>query len=537
MSQTLTAAELLELGIRPIRPESPAGDPGRDEPQFEVLQSEIRKLELPDGLQPQWKVVIEMAGDLLGHKSKDLLPACYLCVGLLHRDGYAGFATGLTILKELIDRYWETLFPEIKRLRGRTAAFEWLVERGSKGIESRPPRPDEGEAVASCRALIEEIMQGLGPKLESGWQIFQNLQRTLEESGQRAVPEPSPPPAPGASDGSPAGQIPSQIKTKEEAARAVGDLKDSARRISEFLRSNDPADPLGYRLLRMSCWLSLGGPPPHTNGQTQIPPPQPADQSVKIQALLDQGQWAEALEESESRFPTAVLWVDLHRFTATALEGMGEPFHPAAQAVQHELTQLLIRIPGLETFRFQNGQPLADERTRAWIRERIALVAGSREEAPSTGLGGPDGSEATGDASVEEQTRLDRSRAEARALARRKKLPDALRLLEEQAEQTRSIRWRTKWSLEMARLCMETGAVQTALALLSRLDEALQSSRSEDWAPDLCLEVLKSLYLCHQKAISSVHPTPATDMERARNILGRVSQLDLGTAVSLEGKG
>ncbi len=114
MSQNFTAAEILEMGIQPIRPDAPAGDPGRDEPQFEVLQGEIRKLEEPDGRQPDWGVVIDAAAELLGRKSKDLLPASYLCLGLFQRDGYSGLVTGLSILKELIDRYWETLYPEFE---------------------------------------------------------------------------------------------------------------------------------------------------------------------------------------------------------------------------------------------------------------------------------------------------------------------------------------------------------------------------------------------------------------------------------------
>ncbi len=89
----------------------------------------------------------------------------------------------------------------------------------------------------------------------------------------------------------------------------------------------------------------------------------------------------------------------------------------------------------------------------------------------------------------------------------------------------------------MARLCLEAGGVQTALALLQRIDEGLRASTSEDWAPDLTLEVLKNLYLCHQKAISSVHPTPEADLARSREILGRLCRLDMGSAVSLEGKG
>jgi type VI secretion system protein VasJ len=537
MSQNFTAAEILEMGTRPIRPDAPAGDPGRDEPQFEVLQAEIGKLEHPDGRQPDWNAVINAAAELLGQKSKDLLPASYLCVALFQRDGYAGLVTGLSILKELIDRYWETLYPELRRMRGRTAAVEWLVERGSKAIENRPPEPDDGEWLTLCRTLAAEVASSLEPKLESGWQILQSLQRVLEESEQRiAGPGPSAP-TPSVPDSGVEGRGSAQIRTMDDAVRAIGDVKELARGASEVLRTNDPADPLSYRLLRLSCWLNLAGPPPNENGQTQIPPPQPQDLATRIQALLDEGQWTAALEQSESRLPTAVLWVDLHRFTVTALEGMGESFLTAAQTVVQELAQLLARVPGLESLRFQNGQPLADERTRAWIRERVGAPDGSGGQAAMTSSEGPPASAGSGDEFVEERARLGRARDEARNLARRKKLPEALRLLEDGAGKAHSLKGRAMWNLEMARLCLEAGAVQTALAQLVALDEDLQSSRCEDWAPDLCLEVLKALYTCHQKVMSAGHPASAADVARARDLLGRVSRLDPGSAVSLEGKG
>lgn len=422
-------------------------------------------------------------------------------------------------------------------MRGRTAAIEWLVERGSKAIENRPPGSDDGEWLALCKTLATEIASSLEPKLDSGSQLLKNLQGALEESGRRAAQGSPSEPASVVPAAAAEGRIPAQVRSKDEAVHAISDLKDLARRTSEFLRTNDPADPLPYRLLRMSCWLSLVGPPPNENGQTQIPAPLPQDLAAKIQALLDEGQWVAALEQSESRLPTAVLWVDLHRFTVTALEGMGESFLTAAQAVVLELAQLLARVPGLESLRFQNGQPLADERTRAWIRDRVGAPDGSGGPATTTGSEGPTASAESGDQSAEERARLSRTREEARNLARKKKLPEALRLLEDGAAKAYSIRGRAMWNLEMARLCLEAGAVQTALAQLVMLDGDLQSSRCEDWAPDLCLEVLKALYSCHQKAMSAGHPASAADLARARELLGRISRLDLGSAVSLEGKG
>src|SRR6188474_1121374 len=111
----MTVADLAALGSQPIRPDAPSGDPARDAPEFEALQAEVRKLEQPDAPAPNWVLVIDASAAILGGKSKDLLAASYLSVGLLERDGFPGLATGLTVLRDIVSSQWETCFPEAKR--------------------------------------------------------------------------------------------------------------------------------------------------------------------------------------------------------------------------------------------------------------------------------------------------------------------------------------------------------------------------------------------------------------------------------------
>jgi type VI secretion system protein VasJ len=516
-----------DLGTRAIREDAPAGSSVRDDPDFESLQLEIRKLEAPDGVPPEWSAVVEKAALLLERKSKDLLVAAYFGLGLLHREGYAGLAVGLGILGDMVETYWETLYPELNRLRGRVAALEWLAERAAKAIELRPSTFGPADGLHQSLDRLGELLTRLEARAPGSTESLAVLRRALEQAEARY----DAPPAAAASTGPSLAVAPAPfatIQSADDATRALQQFRELGRRIGEFHRSSDPGDPLGYRVSRLVSWAHLKELPPHTGDRTQIPPPLPADFGAKAAEMLERGQWAGVIEQAETRFATAILWLDLHRLTAAALEGMGHA--AAAQAVAGEVGALLRRLPGLEMLRFADEQPLADDATRAWITARARpAVEGAEtpEPAPTSAPGG----NAVETADVAE---LPTIRVLAQDRARKKKLPEGLELLGEHAGRARTLRGRVRWELEAARLCLQSGRPETAYAQLQSLDETLCSSRAEDWAPELCAEVLKNLFLAHRDALSSVSPRPAEEVARSREYRRRLSRIDVVAALSLE---
>jgi type VI secretion system protein VasJ len=110
--------ELLELGKNPISESSPAGEDVRYEPEFEALENEIGKmtsLSATEGV--DWSKVAKLCHEILSDKSKNLMAAIYLCVALLETEGLSGFANGVHVLRELLDNFWDTMFPPKKRMR------------------------------------------------------------------------------------------------------------------------------------------------------------------------------------------------------------------------------------------------------------------------------------------------------------------------------------------------------------------------------------------------------------------------------------
>jgi len=122
--------ELTELGKQPIRPDQPAGNDVRYDPQYEELQAEVDKFSSPSASGAvDWDKVVKLSSDILSQKSKDLLVASYLAIALIQTKKFEGVEIGSRIYRDLVEGHWEALFPTKARMRGRVAAIEWWAEK------------------------------------------------------------------------------------------------------------------------------------------------------------------------------------------------------------------------------------------------------------------------------------------------------------------------------------------------------------------------------------------------------------------------
>ena len=109
------------LGTQPISDEHPAGTDIRYEPEFEELQTEIDKLSIPSASGSiDWEKVSRLATTILSAQSKDLLVASYLAVSQVHLRRIDGLNDGLSLLHNLIEGFWDHLFPPKKTHAGST---------------------------------------------------------------------------------------------------------------------------------------------------------------------------------------------------------------------------------------------------------------------------------------------------------------------------------------------------------------------------------------------------------------------------------
>src|SRR5688500_17441841 len=115
--------------INPIDPAAPAGKAANFEPAFEAVTTEMATLESPTGSPVDWARVLDQSQQILKTQSKDLRIASYLAYALYEQKELAGLCEGLVVVTGLLEQYWQNLYPELTRLRARSNALTWLLER------------------------------------------------------------------------------------------------------------------------------------------------------------------------------------------------------------------------------------------------------------------------------------------------------------------------------------------------------------------------------------------------------------------------
>ena len=526
--------DLHAIGTQPIDPDRPAGSDVRYEPAFEELQAEVDKLSLPSaaGTGIDWQKVSDLAAAILAGQAKDLLVASYLGVARIHLEQYRGLQEALGLLADLLQHFWDTLFPPRKRMRGRLAAIEWWIEKSETALEMLPAATlseEEKTALYGACERLEQLLADLFPEPPS----LGPVTRLLDELAVHAAPaepagRPVPPEEPAAAapaeaapaeaTASPASVPPAAATTGSAPAEPPVDVTGAEKVIRDCLqaicralplvRADNPAGPRAYRLLRVALWTPVDALPPATDGRTLIPPPEP-QAAARLGELLRRGDWAGLLEAAETQLSQSMLWLDLNRFSSTALDRLGPPFRAAAEAVRGETAMLVQRLAGLEALSFADGTPLADQETRDWLQ--TIAPAGM-----PAGLGLAEGDQAPGPDEARFTEVFDR----ARALVEENRLIKAVALLQEEMQHSFSASDRLRWRLALVRILVTSGNTALALPHFDQLLSDIDAFRLESWDPGLALTCFKVI----RSGLKSL--SDKETRERADTILNRIARLD-----------
>lgn len=527
------SSDLVKLASEPISADNPAGDEMREDPDFDKVDMEIRKIGSLSSDTVDWGEVVKSGTTILTQKSKDLRIASYLCMGLFQEQGYSGLRAGLEIYVNLLENFWETLYPVIRRMRGRIGAVEWLSsDRITQAVAEKAPTVDEAEAVQACAEHMERLIQLVNEKFEDKAPNLVELRKAIQSHAAKMKVE-EPQPAAEASE-KPASQRPAAPSAL--AAIEITSVADARRLISRataFLRESQPTDPLPYRLSRVIVWHPM--PLPNANnGKTGIPGVLP--QMVQgFQNLFASAQWDKLLRQSEARLPDSPLWFDLQRFIDYAMEGLGEDYQEARQVVREELGRLVQRLPGIVELQFQNGIPFANDQTKMWINAEILPAVAPAEPPASTAVAANGAESKTkGDTSSDDGS-FDKVATEARRLAAGGKLQDAVSLLQQRLSAASMRREQFLWKLNLAKLCMEAGHPRLALPQLESLDDEIRQFSLEQWEPHLSVEVVRTFLQCQQKLMQDAKRPPAEIAEQTSELYARLCRLDMLSALTLDG--
>lgn len=499
--------KLEEIGKTALSKDAP--DPKQvqyESPEFEKLTQEIGKLSSLHGETVEWRDVIETSTVIIRDKSKDLEVVTYLCRGLWERDGYAGLRVGFTILRDIIQEYWDIAYPPKKKARMRGGKISWLVDRLGKILPDHEPQSEEKDTISTCLELIKEIETILNDKLGDNAPVLRELREPFETFNKNFIYLEK-----EAEAQKPKEVVkPAEISSPSVASANGNDIKKAFKschntvyQIAKVKRAEKLSDPLPYRILRVSAWMSIEKMPFLQNGKFVVPGP-PQNQILQ---LLEQAEYVTLIDTVENMFanpdvqPANAYWLDAHRFTVTALDALGSEYQNAKQTVIEELATFLRRFPKLPELHFNDDTPFADAQTKVWITEQVLTTESEPE--PERGGG-------------EEEVK---TLKEAKQLASKGQFAEGLSLLQNGVQSAKNQREKFVCLLEQARFCYDMDHVDLAKPMLEFLEEQVARFNLEEWEPMLSVEVARLLLMCK---------------DTNKQLYARLCRLDVTSALTLE---
>jgi type VI secretion system protein VasJ len=538
--------DLLSLGKDPIDPDQPTGSDVRYEPEFEELQAEIDKLSSPSSSSGiEWKKVNTLSALILAEKSKDLLVASYMAVSQVHTHQIDGLAVGLTVMHDMVEAYWDNLFPPKKRMRGRLGAIEWWIEKTETALESIEPEPIAPEKLTELKETLSRIDAMFSEHLSEP-PMLMPIQRHIERIPSLTEAEPEPPPAveePPKAELPPAEERPAaepvtrpepqpepeapkpavspaepqDIATEQDAQKTVNSGMQQIRQAAAFILENNPMNPAAYRYRRIAAWVKVTALPPATSGKTQIPVPAPHD----IQAMNDlreSGNWNALLMSAEQKVSQFIFWVDLNRFVAEALLSLGEGYQNALEAVCQETAFFMHRMPGLDDLAFSDGTPFADPETKQWLKT-IELGAGS--------VGFDQIQIAQAVQGEGHENRMSGIIEKAQGLAKKNKIVEAVTLIQQELQNCFSQKESLLWRLVLCQILLGSKNKDMTLPHLEQILNDIDTYQLETWDPELALKGLKVVWAGFSSFSNKVSKSNATET------MNRIAKLDPAEALQL----
>lgn len=514
------AMDIATLGKEPVRPDQPVGEDVRYDPLFDTLQAEVDKLTSPAVAGTvDWEKVVRLSADILATRSKDLLVASYLAVGLVQTRGGDGLALGLRVWRDLLERFWNDLYPT--RMRGRQRSVEWWLDRTEIALRQQRDRTLPAEQHAIVLETLGAIDRFLGEKLEGAPSLtkLRELVRDMapEGDGETAAETVAPPPVPAEAPAAdlfapPRQSAPAPVEPPRQAIAAgspLQALEAGLRQVGEAagaLLQQDPAGPAPYRLSRLAAWGQVTELPPAVNGRTRIPPPERQVLTL-LQELASHGDGEALLKAAEARLPQFIFWLDLNRLSAEALSRLGDRFTAAREAVCAETAALVRRLPDLEGLAFADGTPFADHETRQWLAGLM-----QRETSAAACPAGVDG-----DSRAE---LIAREVEESQALIRSGRLLEAVERFQKQLGNGASREEKLHWRLALAQLLVNTNRAKLALPHLEQVMADIGAFGLEEYDPALALRGLKLAWVGFDSQ------TEPRFKDKAAEALHRIARLD-----------
>jgi type VI secretion system protein VasJ len=497
-------APIIEIGKTPISPDAPCGAECAEEEDYLAVMAEFGKfgrIGLED--EPDWFIVEDRGLDLLKNRTKDCALAVVVGHGLFERYSWQGLGAALGMITEMVRAFWADLFPQ--RERRRKARIEsltlWFADTMGDSNwmkENEPKNNDDFDGLDSCVKYVTELDTVLKEKMPDDAPDFAKFLRAVKGQAAKRPKAPEPvaaaPVAASTEGGAPAAApsaAPAGAGFAAAAPTDVGGAQSAIMNAIAYIRKEDPAHPFPYAIARIAKWARIQLPTTD-EAKYQIEPPD--NQTIEaLQHQMNNGLWDHLLKNAEAAFRAQdPFWLDLQRYVAAAMMGLGPPYDAARKAVMGETAVLVSRLgDGIYDLRFRTGTPLCSGETRMWIESEV-LPKGEG------GGGGGDGS-----------ARVTEAFEAARKLVASGKLKEGLQGLAEGLAASRQRRDQFLFKLRMAQLCADAQRIRLAAPILEECRAEATQYRIIEWEPQIVVDVARTLHKCRKALLASEkQPTP-----------------------------
>ncbi|MDR0805632.1 MAG: type VI secretion system ImpA family N-terminal domain-containing protein [Enterobacteriaceae bacterium] len=166
-----------------------AGNDPRNYLEFTEIRNEVNKLSNPAASEVDFELIKTLSSDLFSKNGIDLQTACYATLAETRLAGLTGFSDGCTLIAELIERYWDKLWPESET--ARIEMLDWLNNRIGQDIRNYKFKAADIPLLLQLEQplkRITEVLQSRKLKKESKViELYKFVVNTRETLEKRAV--------------------------------------------------------------------------------------------------------------------------------------------------------------------------------------------------------------------------------------------------------------------------------------------------------------------------------------------------------------
>ena len=456
-----------KLGSTPIDEQNPAGEDVKYDEEFEKIESEISKLTSPSASNEiDWVLVVKLCENILDKKSKNLLVNVYLCYALFKVRGVDGLGDGIGVLADLLEDYWEVLYPPLRRIKGRVNAIEWLLDRVTKELENSENLEIESVKKGEFLTNLKRIDNFLNEHLEDA-PLFYNL---IKLSDMKLLS----PTAETELKSEEKEEIKEDIKSVEGFHMSSGDVEKDFKMavnslnllVGKMIEAKDYRAEL-FMINRSFVWLDIENLPFADKNKTMLPPPDKQEIEI-LEKLYKEKDYESLLWAAESRITTYLFWLDLHFYVAEALKNLKKEM--AAQSVLEQTQYFIAKLPTLQNLTFSDSTPFASKMTKKWLD--------SKNKEQST--------------VKVEQVEKKREKIEC--------TPEGMDKLCKLAKSAVSVEDEVFYNIEICRCLAKNNSATLILAYTKQLLDKIEEYKTDRWKPEMavdaylvCIECLSNL--------------------------------------------